>query len=149
MYEPVDALPSTPGPTQSTTVPPMDDVFCTFQENLCDFTIKGDDNFLFTRTQGNQVAAIGSDHHGNADGYFLYAESSIGIPDMVWTYVMTNNFDGEKHAIECFHFWFFIDGYLVSLILNSYFEVQLYSIAFRMAPKMRLFLLVSVIHQTM
>ena len=114
MYEPTDALPSTPGPTLTSTVPPDDDVFCTFQEDLCDFMVEGQDNFLFSRTKGEDVNAIATDHHGNSDGYFLYAWSNTTEPDMVYTYVVTNTFDGEHHPIECFNFWFFIDGFLVS-----------------------------------
>ena len=113
MFEPHDAVPPTIPPTESSTVPPEDDVFCTFQEDNCGFTIEGTGDFLFTRTRGSEVGNIGTDHHGNADGMFLFASSSDeSNSEDVWSYVTTTEFVGEKHAIECFHFWFFIDGFL-------------------------------------
>ena len=71
-FEPKDAFPPTTPSPPSTTVPPHDTELCTFQENLCNYTVEGVDEFKFTRTRGGDVGEIGSDRHGNEDGYFLY-----------------------------------------------------------------------------
>ena len=114
MDKPPDAIPSTPGPTQSTTVPPTDEGFCTFQEDDCGFEIEGDGDFKFERKSGSQ--GIWSDHHGNKDGMFLYAQSADREPSSVYTYVMSSEFNGTEHIVECFHFWFYLDGFLVNLV---------------------------------
>ena len=114
MFQPKDAVPPTPAPTESTTVPPFDDVFCTFQEDLCDFTVSGTGDFLFRRTKGSDAAQIGTDHHFNSEGYFLFAESKSDGRGNVDTFIETKEFNGDEHVIECFQFWFFIDGFLVS-----------------------------------
>ena len=116
MFLPHDATPATSTTSQSTT-PSGDEEFCNFQENECEFLIEGDGDFIFTRTKGSQVEAIGSDRNGNADGMFLYAQSGEREPTSVYTYVMTTEFSGEKHEVECFHFWFYIDGFFVGTIV--------------------------------
>jgi len=110
MYMPPDAIPTTPQPSQSTTVPPEDDEFCTFQEDDCDFTIEGDGDFKFERKSGSEEVSIGEDRNGNAEGMFLYAQSGGGDSGLLTTYVISKEFEGEKHIVECFHFWFYIDG---------------------------------------
>ena len=123
MDMPHDAIPSTPAPTQSTTVPPQDDVFCTFQEDNCGFEIDGDGDFQFARTSGSQAEAIGTDHHGNAEGKFLYAQSGDREPSSVSTYVISTEFQGDKHKVECFHFWFYLDGFLVNILVYTFYNL--------------------------
>ena len=113
MLLPQDAAVSSPAPTESTTVPPFDDEWCTFQEDLCNLTVSGTGDFLFTRTKGSDAAQIGTDHHFNAEGYFMFAESKSDEPGNVMTYIETKKWNGDEHPIECFHFWFFLDGFLV------------------------------------
>ena len=73
---PPEAFPSTTTPSLSSTTPPPDeDLGCTFQENLCGFTVNGDEGFVFRRSNGSQVTAIGADHNFDESGVFLYAES--------------------------------------------------------------------------
>ena len=47
MTLPPGAAPTSPAPTQSSTVPPQDDVFCTFQHDTCNFTIEAEGNENF------------------------------------------------------------------------------------------------------
>ena len=115
MALPPDAIPSTPAPTQSTSLPPEENTHCTFQVDDCGFEIEGDGDFKFARTSGSDVEAIGSDHHFNPSGMFLYAQSSDREPSSVFTYVITTEFDGDKYSIECFHFWFYLDGFMVDI----------------------------------
>ena len=113
MFQPPEAFPSTPAPTETSTVPPEDDVFCTFQEDNCGFDIQSSSGeFKLERTKGGE---IGTDHHSNTDGYFLFAKQKSLTPDEVWTYVYIPEEVGPhgEHSIECFNFWFFIDGFLV------------------------------------
>ena len=116
--EPQEAAPptQTPPPTESTTVPPEDDVFCNFQENICNFTILASGDFIFKRTKASSNELIGEDHNHSPDGMILNAKTEspgLRTTDYVWTSVETNVFKGKDHIIECFHFWFFIDGFLV------------------------------------
>ena len=67
------------------------------------------------------MESIGSDKNGNPDGMFLYAHEERE-PTSVYTYVMTTEISGEKHPVECFHFWFFIDGFFVGTIVNKRFK---------------------------
>ena len=118
MLLPPDAAPPSPAPTKTSTVPPEDDVFCTFQDGLCGFEIKSSmGEFKLERTKGSDAEEIGADHHSNSDGYFLFAKQKSLQPEEVWTSVSLNEEIGEhgEHVIECFNFWFFIDGYLVGL----------------------------------
>ena len=116
-FEPKDAFPPTTPSPPSTTVPPHDTELCPFQENLCNYTVEGVDEFKFTRTRGGDVGEIGTDRHGNEDGYFLYAQKTFAAnPEAVWTYVLTDEFNGDHHPIECFHFWFYIDGFFVRIL---------------------------------
>ena len=112
-YLPKDAMPPTSAPTESTPQP--DEWFCSFQDDLCNFEVEGDEEFKFRRTSGSEVEAIGVDHAENADGKFLYAQADGNTPPAtdVFTYVISDEFDGKKHDIECFHFWFYLDGFLV------------------------------------
>ena len=136
MFKPHDASPPTPEPTEST--PAADTpTHCTFQVDDCGFEIEGDGDFKFERTSGSQVDAIGSDHHENTEGMFLYAQSSAREPSSVYTYVITGEFDGTKHTVECFHFWFYLDGFLVTYFLFSF--TNLYHKLCRMVLKMSLF----------
>ena len=114
LFEPKEAAPpTTPSPTVSTTVPPEDDIFCNFETDLCNFTILGSEEFKFKRTKASSVGLIGEDHNHSPDGMILYAEGKSETPDYVWTSVETKVFKGQEHVLECFHFWFFIDGFLV------------------------------------
>ena len=124
MFLPSDALPptTTPDPTQPTTVPPTDDEFCTFQEDNCGFEIEGDGDFKFERKSG--VEGIWTDRHGNADGMFLYAQSGGRDSSLINTYVISQEFAGEKHIVECFHFWFYLDGFLVNILFLFYFSLS-------------------------
>ena len=116
--EPKEAAPPTfPPPTESTTLPINEDVFCNFQENNCNFTIDGSGDFKFERTKASSVGLIGEDHNHSPDGMILFAEAKSDSPDNVWTSVVTNLFKGDDHVIECFHFWFFIDGFLVNICI--------------------------------
>ena len=136
MTLPHDSVPSTIGPTQGTTVPPTDDVFCTFQQDDCGFQIEGEGDFLFQRKTGAEVPAIGSDWHFNSEGMFLYANSGEGNSNLLNTYVITQEFDGDKHKVECFHFWFFLDGFLVSsLFICKHNMWRMYE-SCRMEPRM-------------
>ena len=75
-FLPPEAFPSSTTPSLSSTTPPPDeDLGCTFQENLCDYEVNGDGGFVFRRSNGSQVTAIGSDHNFDESGVFLYAES--------------------------------------------------------------------------
>ena len=115
--EPKEAAPPTyPPPTESTSQPPNEDVFCSFQENNCNFTIEGSGDFKFTRTKSSDVGLIGEDHNHSPEGMILFAEAKSDSPENVWTSVGTNIFKGADHVIECFHFWFFIDGFLVKML---------------------------------
>ena len=109
---------TSPGTTITSAVPPDEDVFCTFQENLCDFEVEGTEDFKFERKKGSEVDLIGEDRHGNADGIFLIAQSGDGTSDLVFTYVISPYFDGEKYQNECFNFWFYVDGFLVSKVFT-------------------------------
>ena len=134
MDMPPDAIPSTAAPTQSTSVPPEDDVFCTFQEDNCGFEIEGNGDFKFARTSGSDIESPPwEDHHGNPSGKFLYAQSNGSESDILFTSVKTSEFVGDKHIIECFHFWFNLNGFLVNIIIVILvFNIKL----LRMAPKM-------------
>ena len=74
-FLPPEASPSTTTPSQSSTIPPDEDLGCTFQDGLCGFQVDGDGGFLFQRSNGSEVPAIGSDHNYDEAGVFLYAES--------------------------------------------------------------------------
>ena len=74
-FLPPEAAPSSTTPSLSSTVPPDEDLGCTFQDGLCDFEVNGDGGFVFQRSNGSQVPAIGSDHNHDESGVFLYAES--------------------------------------------------------------------------
>ena len=114
--EPKEAAPPTyPPPTGTTSPSPNEDVFCSFQENICNFTIEGSGDFKFARTKSSDVGLIGDDHNHSPDGMILFAEAKSDSPDNVWTSVLTNIFKGDEHIIECFHFWFFVDGFLVNI----------------------------------
>lgn len=126
MFQPPEAFPSTPAPTETSTVPPEDDVFCTFQEDVCGFDIQSSSGeFKLERTKGGE---IGTDHHSNTDGYFLFAKQKSLTPDEVWTYVYIPEEVGPhgEHSIECFNFWFFIDGFLVRF--KKTFEILIINI---------------------
>ena len=114
--EPKEAAPPTfPPPTETTSpsAPPDEDIFCSFQQNKCNFTIQGSGDFEFARTKASNVGLIGEDHSGSPDGMILFAEAKSDTPDNVWTSVSTYSLKGDEHIIECFTFWFFIDGFLV------------------------------------
>ena len=113
MLEPKEAAPPTYPPPTDTTTPADEDIFCSFQDNNCNFTILGSGDFLFKRTKASSVGLIGEDHNHSPDGMILYAEAKSETQDNVWTSVETNVFNGANHVIECFHFWFFVDGFLV------------------------------------
>ena len=75
-FLPPEASPATTTPSLSSTTPPPDeDLGCTFQEDLCGFEVNGEEGFVFRRSNGSQVTAIGSDHNFDESGVFLYAES--------------------------------------------------------------------------
>ena len=75
-FLPPEAYPSTTSPSLSSTTPPPDEELgCTFQDNLCGFEVNGEEDFVFRRSNGSQVTAIGSDHNFDESGVFLYAES--------------------------------------------------------------------------
>ena len=74
-FLPPEAAPSSTTPSLSSTVPPDEDLGCTFQDGFCDFEVNGDGGFVFRRSNGSQVPAIGSDHNHDESGVFLYAES--------------------------------------------------------------------------
>ena len=122
MFQPPEAFPSTPAPTMTSTVPPEDDVFCTFQEDVCGFEIQSSsEEFKLERTKASDAEEIGTDHHSNSDGFFLFAKQKSLIPEEVWTYIAIPEEVGPhgEHAIECFNFWFFIDGFLVRFYLKD------------------------------
>ena len=117
MTEPKEAVPPpTAPPTESSTISPDEDVFCNFQDNLCNFTVQGSDLFKFKRTKASSVGLIGEDHNHSPDGMILYAEGE-SPEENDWTSVLTTMFKGQDHVVECFHFWFFVDGFLVGFII--------------------------------
>ena len=72
---PKSAQPSTAEPTIGSTVPPDEDLGCTFQQDFCNFDVRGDEGFAFKRMNGSEVPSIGSDHNQKDSGVFLYASS--------------------------------------------------------------------------
>ena len=72
---PKDANPSTPEPTIGSTVPPEQDLGCTFQDDFCSFDVRGDEGFVFKRLNGSGAPTIGSDHNFEESGVFLFAKS--------------------------------------------------------------------------
>ena len=107
-------MPPTSAPTES-TAPFPDEVSCTFQDDTCDFEIRGEGDFKFTRKSGSEIEAIGVDHSEDPNGMFLYAQADGKETSQVFTYVTSPEFDGAEHEEQCFHFWFYLDGFLVSL----------------------------------
>ena len=77
---PKSASPVTPEPAIGSTVPPNEDLGCTFQNNFCNFNIRGDEGFVFKRMNGSGVPSIGSDHDFDESAVFLFA-SSAAIED--------------------------------------------------------------------
>ena len=73
---PKSAQPSTAEPTIGSTVPPDEDLGCTFQQDFCNFDVRGDEGFAFKRMNGSEVPSIGSDHNQKDSGVFLYASSN-------------------------------------------------------------------------
>ena len=72
---PKSANPATPEPTIGSTVPPDEDFGCTFQEDFCNFGIRGDEGFVFKRMNGSGVPTIGADHNFDESAVFLFASS--------------------------------------------------------------------------
>jgi hypothetical protein len=72
---PPSAEPTTHAPTASPTVPPNEDLGCTFQQGFCGFVVRGDKGFVFQRRNGSDVPSIGADHREEESGIFLYAQS--------------------------------------------------------------------------
>ena len=69
------ANPITPEPTIGSTVPPDEDLGCTFQDDFCNFHVQGDEGFVFKRMNGSGVPSIGSDHSFDESAVFLFASS--------------------------------------------------------------------------
>ena len=66
----------------------------------------------FARMNGSEASGLQADHHGSEEGMFLYAGAGPGAgPASTW--VITQDFNGENHIVECFQFWFYIDGFMV------------------------------------
>ena len=75
-FLPPEASPATTTPSlSSTTSPPDEDLGCTFQEDFCNFTVRGDEGFVFKRMNGSGVPTIGSDHDFDESAVFLFASS--------------------------------------------------------------------------
>ena len=72
---PKSANPATPEPTIGSTVPPDEDFGCTFQGDFCNFTVRGDEGFVFKRINGSGFPTIGSDHDFDESAVFLFASS--------------------------------------------------------------------------
>ena len=72
---PKSANPATPEPTIGSTVPPDEDLGCTFQEDFCNFDVRGDEGFVFKRMNGSGVPTIGGDHDFDESAVFLFASS--------------------------------------------------------------------------
>ena len=75
-FLPPEASPATTTPSLSSTTPPPDeDLGCTFQEDFCNFNVRGDEGFVFKRMNGSGVPSIGSDHDFDESAVFLFASS--------------------------------------------------------------------------
>lgn len=112
LLEPHNAEPpTTQEPT--TTQPLPSDIHCDFQVDECGFEIAGEGDFLFHRARASDVVPnIDSDHNFNQEAYFLYA-SKAPTPNLLETFtsLRTQELKGNQHPLECFNFWFYLDGF--------------------------------------
>ena len=83
---------------------------------MCGFEIAdGPTAFPFERVQGKDVSSIDYDHNYNIDAYFLYAHDDSVTKD--YTYVQSGSFEGLYHPLECFQFWFYVEGFKVITVV--------------------------------
>ena len=100
------------------------DFGCDFEHDLCGFDIHGIEGFQFERKKGSDVDQF--DHNGVDSTYFLYAEA-VGVDEpvevtscegtngqvffQVVTSIESPLIQGDASALQCFNFWFYIDGF--------------------------------------
>ena len=88
------------------------DIGCTFDLDMCDYQITGEDGFTFMRQKGESFQngeqdGPKEDENGSATAYFVYI-NSVQIPakDIAIAEIQIPMIQAKDHMLECFHFWF-------------------------------------------
>ena len=100
-------------------------ILCNFQENLCDWAVKSDNNYKWIRRTSDQLANNNipgpeSDLNEEKDKFFLMASDKLGgdSPIGSTTQILSPDFKTSEHELECFTFWYQFDvRYLENIMI--------------------------------